>query len=618
MTEQQGQTATIPETEMPEEKYITLETASKISGYTREYLERLCRTHKIHYRVWNNGQIVPELNSLLGATQAILVTHEGIVFIDKKELTDPTPQIVGDILSSAFEQAATKEGEGADIPARKIIQSIPRFGEEVADHGAEGGRVSYVGRAVFSDPEQKIEKIDTRNEPAFRTPGVSTPAPSSKSIPVVRERSEPPPPQNDIASPYRPIMTSVDVSEHHDPAPLFPPLVKHSEATLPTSGAVRITKPDESMESLNAPPKETPHHGAEHLVGPQPAVIRLPGVHAAAEHQPIHLRVTKIEHKVPLVKSASTLSGAPTRPTVSAPVDLSNSVVAQDDWDALILGDSRDVLPQQNPSQPEEVRAIQHELPEPKETVAPSPATLTPREKNRSLGDTQDLVGARARTTMPESTQEERRSPPVTGLAAALLAGTPTQTPVLQTPPSTGSTRAQNSYPSVDVVPKQERSSVPVVPPPQNLSSVAESSLVHLISRTPAPLARNLPATTEEHHLAKVEPRPLTTSIPFNLAIALLLVGTIAFILSGASFGSTIQYIAGVGAADPLPPSTVNGAAIPGVTGGDIDPGLMFPFSDEVVIVPGATKNSVLVQPVFRNSAGLVQQFRITPMDVTE
>ncbi len=94
-------------TENDEKKYVTLETGSKLSGYTQDYLERLCRLKKIDYRLWNNGQFVIELESLLRETQTILLSHDGISFVDKGELADPVPQVVGSVLSSASKGVKT-------------------------------------------------------------------------------------------------------------------------------------------------------------------------------------------------------------------------------------------------------------------------------------------------------------------------------------------------------------------------------------------------------------------------------------------------------------------------------------------------------------------------------
>ena len=72
-------------------KYITLDTGSQISGYTKDYLERLCRLDKVDCGEWTRGkgQFVVELNSLLRETHTLLISHEGLLFVDKREIKFP-------------------------------------------------------------------------------------------------------------------------------------------------------------------------------------------------------------------------------------------------------------------------------------------------------------------------------------------------------------------------------------------------------------------------------------------------------------------------------------------------------------------------------------------------
>lgn len=152
-----------------ETKYVTLETGAKISGYTKDYLERLCLLNKVEYRLWSNGNFVIELDSLLRETQAILLSYEGISFVDKNELTDPVPQVVGNILSSALGGASGVSPSAPitsyeDTPAFKsgLAQAVPTFGKSLSEHSAP---VSFVGRAVVSDALHPEEKIEAKKEP---------------------------------------------------------------------------------------------------------------------------------------------------------------------------------------------------------------------------------------------------------------------------------------------------------------------------------------------------------------------------------------------------------------------------------------------------------------------
>ena len=101
-----------------EKKYVTLETGSKLSGYTQDYLERLCRLRKVGYRIRHDGQFVIELESLLQETQTILLSYDGIPFVDPGELADPLPEVVGSMLSSALKEVKT-------ITATMPYSSVP-------------------------------------------------------------------------------------------------------------------------------------------------------------------------------------------------------------------------------------------------------------------------------------------------------------------------------------------------------------------------------------------------------------------------------------------------------------------------------------------------------------
>ncbi len=152
--------------ESKEKKYVTLETGSKISGYTKDYLERLCRLNMVEYRLWSNGSFVIELESLLRETHAILLSFEGVTFVDRNELTDPIPQVVGNILSSVLK---TIESPALAKPATSfedssafksgMAQAVPTFGQTLS---AKTEPVSFVGRAVFSDalhPEEQKNDV---------------------------------------------------------------------------------------------------------------------------------------------------------------------------------------------------------------------------------------------------------------------------------------------------------------------------------------------------------------------------------------------------------------------------------------------------------------------------
>ncbi len=105
-----------------EKKYVTLETASKLSGYTPSYIERLCRLGKVECRLWNNDQCVPELDSLLKETHTILVSYEGVQTINKDETRESLPSPFS---ASAQSQEEEQRSSIPNIsPARPLMYTV--------------------------------------------------------------------------------------------------------------------------------------------------------------------------------------------------------------------------------------------------------------------------------------------------------------------------------------------------------------------------------------------------------------------------------------------------------------------------------------------------------------
>jgi hypothetical protein len=289
--------------EAKEKHYVTLDVGAKVSGYTKDYLEHLCRINKVESRVWNNGQFVIELESLLTETHTILLSYEDIEFVDKAELDDPTPQIVTSILTAigAGVPVHTQMPATEVLRARMqqkvadgITQSIPTFGEGFA------GAISRVGRSVVSDPlhPEKAEPESEENLLAHVVQELpSTPPPptvtavfeaeipqpheavvlsESRHAPIhLRVTGEHAPttdglPQSVLHVPIvdenidetlplsrfhtknpllHPIVTAQDASEHHDDAPLFP-VLSRTAATLPSTVVSHTLNATEA-----APPK---------------------------------------------------------------------------------------------------------------------------------------------------------------------------------------------------------------------------------------------------------------------------------------------------------------------------------------------------------------------------
>ena len=149
--------------EQNETQYVSIEVGSKISGYTKDYLERLCRLNKVKFKLWNNGQHVIEVESLLQETHTILLSYEGISFVDKNELTDPPEQVPDAVFvpGAPVERLTVEQigGEGRGILSH--VSGTPNFSSIGAPppprkRGA-GSPLAFVGRAVVSDSDHPSE-----------------------------------------------------------------------------------------------------------------------------------------------------------------------------------------------------------------------------------------------------------------------------------------------------------------------------------------------------------------------------------------------------------------------------------------------------------------------------
>jgi hypothetical protein len=120
---------------------------------------------------------------------------------------------------------------------------------------------------------------------------------------------------------------------------------------------------------------------------------------------------------------------------------------------------------------------------------------------------------------------------------------------------------------------------------------------------------KNLPMRQPEHHLTLLESHPLMKSVGFNVAFALLFLIPSFFVLS-KTIGKENA---------PLSFSGANLAAVGTLHEAQVERNESTPlpfqkeerleFSDEVVITTGEAPNSVLVQPLFREGAGVVHEY---------
>lgn len=536
------------EEEGKEKKYVTLETGAKISGYTKEYLERLCRLNQVDYRMWNNGQLVIELESLLGATKAILLSYDGINFVDRRELMDPTPQIVGKILADTFAEVSGSRPSIAPGDAKSLAQPIPTFlnanripraGEGPDEQVSVVGRPVNANRELFGDErEVHIPVADAGTKAAAVSIAPSPSAKSDKAPDGATVAARPPLPP----SPYRPIATSVDASVHHDPAPLFPPVGRERNA-----GPVVVLPKMAGEEGASAP---IPHRGAVHL-----AIVK--------------------EERPPLVRPASV--GVPTREIHTA-----------DEWDRLLFhGDSAGDAALHDPAV-EHVSQVN--------TIPPrGPRFGADGSSGREIPPVQSAATPASAPRVMSAVPPERRDTPATKKYPAI----PVLMPVPHAPARV--VRGTEHAPALRVMPGRDRAVAertvpkrldPIPPVPASRNLPAAPSEHHLALLEPHPLMKSTGFNAAFLLLA-------------GGMLALALGGVAVDRVRSLLAGSPEEYVASAA----LPGLTFSGAAgEEHALSEDTLPAL--PFSDPVIAVESDDGTTILVQPLFETGAGEVYEYR--------
>lgn len=534
------------EEEGKEKKYVTLETGAKISGYTKEYLERLCRLNQVNYRVWNNGQLVIELESLLDATKAILLSYDGISFVDRQELMDPMPQIVGKVLADTFAEVAGSRPSIAPEDVKPLAQPIPTFLNanripSTTDHPQEHfsviGRPVDANRELFDDErEVHIPVTDVGTKTAAVSIASSSAAKPIAELPDVNKQTTSPLP----SSSYRPVVTSVDPTPHHDPAPLFPPLNKGEKrgpiVVLPKNG-------DEENTSTSS-----------------------------ARRGAVHLTITK-EEREPLVRPASV--GAP-----------SQEIHPLDDWDRLLFHDAKPVA--------------EHTL-----SAGENSSAIPLAETANVHTDTVRDQTAQTEKHSAISTSPERKIPVSSSARHPSLpkkySAIPVAMPIPHAPTrvvrGTEYAPALRVMPGHDILipghsmPAQYKPNSSVLASSRNLP--ASSSGQHLIPIEPHPLMKST-----GFNVAFL----VIVSTMLTLALGGVIVDRARTFLSGAPE----EYVATAG----LPGLTFSGGVLEEFVEPEsmVATGTL-QFSDPIVVVEDDDGRTLLVQPLFPSGAGAVEEF---------
>jgi hypothetical protein len=474
-----------------EARYVTLEVGAKISGYTKDYLERLCRLRKVNYLERNMGEHVIELESLLKETQTILLSYEGLTFVDKSDLIAPTEVVLHKDVESAEARSDTPPEFSTPVP------SFAQNGSEESQ--SKEDIFSFTGRAVVSDahhPEQIKEKV------------ISAPVP-----PLAPEKEE------------------------KIPAPVM-------ASTLPQKKEIR-----ESPRAL---------------------------------HHVVHIPVAVNE----MITSADEAHGE------NVPKLIHSAAPPEDEWDALLLGvkdtTESNVLPKTKYASPSpyhpivtsrDARDHHEDLPLFPLLIQKEKTVLLTHESPKALLP----EGARTEASLLLSSKgADSKQAPVTAQGTSLFGATN------QKVTSSQSTQHISSIPMIRVMPQ-------------------------------------LPMMSEEHHAVPAGTSPLTKSLGFNIAFMALLAISSFLLLSGSDALGTNNYAAlinkQIGAVvEAFGKTRTGGETVePEVTyalqpepNPQIESMEYHEFSDEVVIAPGDTPGTILIQPIFNDGAGSVTEYPST------
>ena len=538
--------------EAKEKRYVALDVGAKVSGYTKEYLERLCRLNKVEYRMWNNGQFVIELESLLRETHTILLSYEDIVFVEKTELSESTAQIVGAVLSSmgqsttpatnAFEANKQASQMFSQKVTAGITQAVPSFGNANRSpaHANGSSAFSFIGHAVVSDPLHPDAPAEIEKTPITVTPDTQDAAvrisPRVLDIPVKASAA----PQKVTHVPTH-ISISADEGTVSKGGPVHLSVTRENE--LPEQSAIstknstdiKQQKSDE-WDALLLEKKVLPAVTSE--AAPVSAIPAVAHLVVTPDLHPIQtsLDVSVHHDDAPLFSFTEKVTSAhATAETRVTPFEFTHPGIPD-------LGSSKRVV----------VFSSQ-------ETAIPQkPATLT--------------------ATPPTAALSAHPEEPAHPSVALLFAPPPTPPPALSPLPAVQSTSERKLERVIPTLPQK----------PQSLLPVKES----------------------EHHLIVRENFPLAKSVPFNMAFAAVLcLSLLSFSLEfPASFLSKpITYVAAVVSAAPEnstlldleKSSTKSEVAAP--TKSEMD---TLPFSDDIRIATGTAANSITVAPVFGDVEG--------------
>lgn len=658
-----------------EKKYVSLDTGSKLSGYTQDYLERLCRLKKVGYRIRTDGQFVIELESLLQETQTILLSHDGIAFVDKGELADPVPEVTEGILSSALKEVKTVT---ATMPY--LTPSSPVDTETIS-----------ALQAVVPPPATRVEPGEsTVSAAASVTPQVIMPV--GVPIPAVTQEVN-----QEVVSqaPFQSLIPNIAEPVSSVPAPIVPIKPLNGEITPPTFSPMPIPEKTPVTSPAPLPITVREEQVAELVSAPRPLTERAPISASPLSLSAMSLRPTEINTDALSVVSQPSgfvsESAAPTQqslpsatlplpstpiapiekvnipsveikdvPSAIVPVEINTpplsaaellsakqsmsfdtlsvppikeeipqQEVTHDDWDTLLLGATPVVFetPSETlsvPSKPTPLNREYHPIQTSVDPRAhyddgplfpvPNPDGVAKKGNTEIRFDvpTLDEEAARASVSVPKSIDSRQR---VIVYAPEDYLNNKLTRKIPVAPNKLGAINPPSSSalpPSI--APKSE----PVLPAAIIRKEGSVPSL-RVMPGLPAVERKILPMKAEEHRVSIKEDHPLIKNVGLNLVFAAVLVSSSFVFLNSAisNLGKRLSdldnaaYVASVGAVD----TDVATTSTPD-TQKNADE-LTLPFSDEVLVSPGSKTNSVIVRPVFKTGPGGSYEYTLAPIGTT-
>ena len=571
-----------------EKKYVTVEIGSKVSGYTQEYLERLCRLRKVEYLLRGDGSFAIELESLLNETHTILLSYEGITFIERSTLTAAPPAPPKEMSSSAaLKEVTTIAAVPLDDVAAPSVetpvslgfaQPVPRFGDmnHLNQQAFGGNPFSFVGRPVISDGKTSDASVEKEIHIPIGggQPGLSPESlpHTPTSVPLAVHADTEKIPVATVSAPA-PVSPPPAPESHPEPTHLHimldrkePIAVSAGKSAVPTHGevphkptpvkleVVREGKEekkddwDDLFSGVEAPAPTTPHTDV-----PAPVSAPTPPAPALSSSTP-----------APVLAPASVPAAAalPVPPSIYHPIQTSpDATVHHDDAPLFPVIEKAGIPPAPRPS------------------LQSTPSSFTPPSGQRVVvfdpGVHNSVLSSESKSIIPPAPIIPRAMPVPEG----------TIPPVFATP--------------VSMTPSVAPSLLPGAPLAQAMSP-----------RSPVPLMRVMPqvalAETESHQMALRTPRPLVSL----QALAFLFVGTGTLLLLGGvaldRLGidpSSTSYVAAVGASAPVPLRADPPAPAPGV----------LPFSNDLVVSTNTPSGMLEVTPVFENGTGTTHRYDTSP-----